>query len=224
MTDIDADAAHAVVDAILAQGGTAAPCGLDVSDEVQWAAAVDAAEHRFGTIDILVGNAALTAPAIMASDLGVLDLDMADWDRVIGINLRGNVLGCRAVLPGMIAVGRGSIVLISSILGARAGPARTAYSVSKGGTEALARSIASVYGRSGIRCNAVAPGFVMTDAMRGAVPTERLSALEDAGALGRLAAPEEIAAVIGFLASDAASYVTGQSIAVDGGVVSRLRI
>jgi NAD(P)-dependent dehydrogenase (short-subunit alcohol dehydrogenase family) len=222
VTDLDAGAAHRLADAVRAHGGDAAGFALDVASEEGWALAVAEAERRFGPVSILAGNAALTAPAAMARDRGVLDLDMADWDRVIGVNLRGNVLGCRAVLPGMIAAGKGAIVLTSSILGTRAGAARTAYSVSKGGLDALVRSVASVYGRQGIRCNAVAPGFVATDALAGTVPEERLRGLEAAGSLGRLATPDEIAAVVAFLASDAAAYVTGQTVAVDGGVVSRL--
>jgi NAD(P)-dependent dehydrogenase (short-subunit alcohol dehydrogenase family) len=221
VTDLNGEAARATADAI---GGTATPYALDVADEAQWAGAVAAAERAFGPVTMLIGNAALTAPAVMARDLGVLDLDMADWDRVVGVNLRGNVLGCRAVLPAMLAAGRGSITFTSSILGARAGRARSAYSVTKGGVDALVRSVATTYGRRGIRCNAVAPGFIATDAMRGAASPERMAALEQLSALGRMAEPEEVAAVIAFLASDAASFVTGQTVTVDGGVVAQLGI
>ena len=224
VTDLDEAAAKAVAAEIEAAGGRAAAHRLDVADEGQWAAAVAAAERAFGPVSILVGNAALTAPAVMARDLGVLDLDMADWDRVVGVNLRGNVLGCRAVLPAMLNAGKGAIVLTSSILGARAGRARTAYSVTKAGVDALVRAVAASYGPKGIICNAVAPGFVATDAMRGAASPDRIATLEQKSALGRLAGPEEIAAVIAFLASDAASYLTGQTVTVDGGVVAQLGI
>lgn len=224
VTDLDEMAAGAVADRIAAAGGEAVAHRLDVADEGQWAGAVAAAERRLGPVTILVGNAALTAPDVMARDLGVLDLDMAEWDRVIGINLRGNLLGCRAVLPAMLAAGRGAIVLTSSILGQQAGRARSAYSVSKAGVDALVRSVAAAYGARGIRCNAVAPGFVATDAMRNTGSTERLDALAGRSALGRLAAPEEIAATIAFLASDAASFLTGQTVTVDGGVVAQLGI
>jgi NAD(P)-dependent dehydrogenase (short-subunit alcohol dehydrogenase family) len=224
VTDLDEAAARNAAAEIVAAGGQAAPYALDVADEAQWAGAVATAEREFGPVTILVGNAALTSPAVMARDLGVLDLDMADWDRVVGVNLRGNVLGCRAVLPAMLAARKGAIVLTSSILGARAGRARAAYSVTKGGIDALVRSVAASYGSRGIRCNAVAPGFVATDAMRGAASPERMAALAGMSALGRLAAPEEVAAAIAFLASDAASFVTGQTVTVDGGVVAQLGI
>ena len=224
MTDLDEAAAQSVADEIAATGAQAASHPLDVADEAQWTGAVAAAARLFGPVTMLVGNAALTSPAVMARDLGVLDLDMADWDRVIGVNLRGNLLGCRAVLPAMLEAGKGSITFTSSILGARAGRARAAYSVSKAGLDALVRSVATTYGSRGIRCNAVAPGFVATDAMRGAAPPERVGALARTSALGRLAAPEEIAAVIAFLASDRPSYLTGQTVTVDGGVVAQLGI
>ena len=224
VTDVDVEAARSVAEAIDRAGGRAHAFALDVGDEAQWRNAVGAVEHRLGPIGILVGNAALTAPEVMASDLGVLDLDMALWDRVIGVNLRGNVLGCRAVLPGMIAAGKGVILLVSSILGARAGPARTAYSVSKAGLDALVRSVATVYGQAGIRCNGLAPGFIMTDALRRTVPADRLGDLAAAGALGRIAETSEIAAVAAFLASEAASFVTGQVVAADGGVTAKLAI
>ncbi len=221
VTDLNVGTARETADAI---GGTVAACALDVADEAQWSVAVAAAERAFGPVTMLIGNAALTAPAVMARDLGVLDLDMADWDRVVGVNLRGNVLGCRAVLPAMLAAGKGSITFTSSILGARAGRARSAYSVTKGGIDALVRSVATTYGSRGIRCNAVAPGFIATDAMRGAASPERMAALEQLSALGRMAEPGEVAAVIAFLASDAASFVTGQTVVVDGGVVAQLGI
>lgn len=223
VTDLNPDAARIVSDGIVAAGGQAASFALDAADEAQWAAAVAEAERLFGTIGILAGNAALTAPDVMAQDLGVLDLDMALWDRVVGVNLRGNVLGCRAILPGMIAGGKGRIILTSSILGRRAGSARTAYSVTKAGIDALVRSVANVYGPHGITCNAVAPGFVMTEGMRGNAG-DRLAVLEKASPLGRLAEPEELAAVVAFLASDAASFITGQTIVADGGVTARLPI
>jgi NAD(P)-dependent dehydrogenase (short-subunit alcohol dehydrogenase family) len=224
VTDIDEASARAIADQIVDAGGRAVAQTLDVADEAQWRRAVEAATQALGPVGILIGNAAMTSPEVMARDIGVMDLDMEMWDRVVAVNLRGNVLGCRAVLPGMIAAGKGAIVLTSSILGSRAGPARTAYSVTKAALEALTRSVAAVYGASGIRCNAVAPGFVMTGGMQAVVAQERIRLLGGASALGRLAKADEIASAIAFLASDAAAYLTGQTLVVDGGVMAKLNI
>jgi NAD(P)-dependent dehydrogenase (short-subunit alcohol dehydrogenase family) len=223
VTDVRGDAAASVAAEIDDVGGTASSLTLDVADGGQWVKAVEEVTARHGAITIFIGNAAITAPDVLRHDGGVLDLDMELWDTVIGVNLRGNVLGCRAVLPAMRVGGSGSIVLTSSIASMLPGRARSAYSVSKAGINALARSISASYGGDGIRCNAVAPGYIATDAMLGGlVPADRLRRLEESSALGRMARPEEIAAVVAFLASDAASYLTGQTIVVDGGVTTHL--
>ena len=225
VTDIDLDNASAVADSILKAGGCASSHRLDVADEAQWSSCIDTVVGMHGAVAILVGNAAITTPEVLGKDLGVLDLDMQLWDRVIGVNLRGNVLGCRAVIPGMRSAGGGSIVLTSSILSVLPGLNRSAYSISKAGLNGLARSVSASYGRDGIRCNAVAPGYIRTQPMVGGlIPDERLRQLSETSALGRMAEPDEVGAVIAFLASDAASYITGQTIVVDGGVTSHLRM
>ncbi|MDX2235336.1 MAG: SDR family NAD(P)-dependent oxidoreductase [Hyphomonadaceae bacterium] len=225
VTDIDQSAATEVAHAILAQGGSADADVLDVSDERQWRNVVVRTAAANGSVGILIGNAALTAPALMAADLGVLDPPLSLWDDVMDVNLRGNALGARAVLPGMIANGGGAIVFTSSISAMRPGAARTAYSVSKAGLEGLSRAIATRYGRSGVRCNCIAPGFVDTEALTGGhIAADRLRALADSSALGRLGRADEIAAAAAFLTSPAASYITGQTLVVDGGVSMHLRV
>jgi NAD(P)-dependent dehydrogenase (short-subunit alcohol dehydrogenase family) len=224
VTDVDADGAATVADRIVKAGGCASSHRLDVADEGQWSSCMEAVVGMHGGIAILVGNAAITTSEVLGKDLGVVDLDMELWDRIIGVNLRGNVLGCRAVIPGMRSGGGGSIVLTSSIVSVLPGLNRSAYSISKAGLNGLARSVSASYGRDGIRCNAVAPGYVGTEAMVGGfIPEERLRQLSESSALGRMARPDEVGAVIAFLASDAASYITGQTIVVDGGVTSHLR-
>jgi NAD(P)-dependent dehydrogenase (short-subunit alcohol dehydrogenase family) len=224
VTDINADTAATVAATIVASGGSASSYRLDVAVEEDWSSCIDAVARTQGTVTILVGNAAITAPDVLGQDLGVLDLDMQLWDRVIGVNLRGNVLGCRAVIPAMRAAGGGSIVLTSSILSVQPGLGRSAYSISKAGINGLARSVSASYGRDGIRCNAVAPGYILTDAMlSGLIPEDRRRQLSETSALGRMATPDEVGSVIAFLASSAASYITGQTIVVDGGVTSHLR-
>jgi NAD(P)-dependent dehydrogenase (short-subunit alcohol dehydrogenase family) len=224
VTDIDMGSAVAVADAIKAAGGEAMPVRLDVSDETEWESGVKDVASAFGPVSVLHGNAAMTAADFMAKDLGLLDFDLNLWDTTMAINLRGNVLGCRAVLPGMIAAGSGSIILTTSIASVLPGPARTAYAVSKAGVNALVRSVAAVYGRSGVRCNGVAPGFIATEATLGIAPEARLRQIADATAAGRLGRPEEIAATVAFLASDESSYITGQIVMVDGGATSNMRV
>jgi NAD(P)-dependent dehydrogenase (short-subunit alcohol dehydrogenase family) len=225
VTDIDLDNASTVADTIVKADGCASSHRLDVADEGQWSSCVDTVVGMHGAVTILVGNAAITTPEVLGKDLGVLDLDMELWDRIIGVNLRGNVLGCRAVIPGMRSDGGGSIVLTSSMVSVLPGLNRSAYSISKAGLNGLARSVSASYGRDGIRCNAVAPGYVRTEAMVGGfVAEERLRQLSESSALGRMAQPDEVGAVIAFLASNAASYITGQTIVVDGGVTSHLRM
>jgi NAD(P)-dependent dehydrogenase (short-subunit alcohol dehydrogenase family) len=224
VTDIDISTATSVADAIRAAGGEAMPVRLDVSDEAEWESAVKTVASALGPVLILHGNAAMTATDFMVKDLGLLDFDMDLWDTAMAVNLRGNVLGCRAVLPGMIAARSGSIILTTSIVSVLPGPARTAYAVSKAGVNALVRSVAAVYGRSGVRCNGVAPGFIATDATLGIVPEARQRKLADATAAGRMGRPEEIAATVAFLASDESSYITGQIVMVDGGATSNMRV
>lgn len=224
VTDIDMSSAVAVADAIKAAGGEAMPVRLNVSDEAEWESGVKDVASAFGPVSVLHGNAAMTATDFMAKDVGLLDFDLDLWDTTMAINLRGNALGCRAVLPGMIAAGSGSIILTSSIASVLPGPARTAYAVSKAGVNALVRSVAAVYGRAGVRCNGVAPGFIATEATLSIAPEARLRKIADATAAGRLGRPEEIAAAVAFLASDESSYITGQIVMVDGGATSNMRV
>src|SRR5258706_3601445 len=150
VTDIDADTAATVAATIVESGGSATSYRLDVAAEAEWSSCIDAVARTQGTVTIFVGNAAITTPDVLGQDLGVLDLDMQLWDRVIGVNLRGNVLGCRAVIPAMRAAGGGSIVLTSSILSLQPGLGRSAYSITKAGINRLARSVSASYGPDGI--------------------------------------------------------------------------
>jgi len=219
VTDVDLPAAEAVAKDLADRGHQALALWLDVASEPAWCEAVSAVADQLGPVTILHSNAALTSPSDYAADLGVVDLSVEVFDRVIAVNLRGGVLGCKHVVPGMLAAGGGSIVLTSSVKGSTGSAHRTAYSISKAGLDALARAVATGYGKGGVRCNAIAPGIVVTDALA-SVPAAQRAALEDAHLTPALGAAADIAHAVVFLASDEAAFITGQVLCVDGGLTA----
>jgi NAD(P)-dependent dehydrogenase (short-subunit alcohol dehydrogenase family) len=219
VTDLDEEAAQAVAARIGARGLRAVAHRLDVSIEDEWVRAVAAVTAELGAITVLHSNAALTSQHAYANDLGVVDLDIDLFDRVIGVNLRGGVLACKHIVPIMLAAGGGSIILTSSVKSLTGSAHRTAYSVSKGGLDTLAQVVATGYGKGGVRCNAVAPGIVMTAATAN-IPEAQRTALEDAHLTPSLGQPEDIAKTVVFLASDDSAFITGQVLCVDGGLAA----
>ncbi len=212
--DIDPASARETVGLVEEQGGRAIAQACDVAREVDTKAAAAAAAAAFGRLDILVSGAA-------PYDAGgtVLETDPAEWERVVAVNLTGSFLLSRAVLPAMIAGGGGSIILIASQLGRVGSAGRAAYCATKGALIQLAKVMAIDHAGQNIRVNTLSPG---------AVETERLSRrygdfaaarayMGPKHLLGRLGQPQEIAAAALFLASDAASFVTGSDLLVDGG-------
>jgi NAD(P)-dependent dehydrogenase (short-subunit alcohol dehydrogenase family) len=220
VTDIDASAADRIAHSLKTQGAAALAVELDVSDESSWREAVRAAELTFGPVTVLHNNAGLTSAAINARDLRVEDLDVDLWDEVMAVTLRGSMLGCKHVVPAMIAAGGGSIVMTASVKGSTGSVLRTAYSTAKSGLHGLVRSVAAGYGRHGIRCNAIAPGIIDTDGFRRNARPATVSALETDTLLPRLGRADDIAAMVVYLAADQGSFITGQWIVVDGGLTS----
>jgi NAD(P)-dependent dehydrogenase (short-subunit alcohol dehydrogenase family) len=192
---------------------------LDVRDPNSVETFVHEAVRALDRLDVLVCNAAVEI------DRPVDALGPAEWDDVVGTALRGSYLCCRTAMEHLRRQ-RGSIIAIGSVLGRASAPATTAYSAAKAGVEALIRTIAVDHAREGIRANCVLPGTTNTPLLWGnRTGAERAAFLRECGEpipIGRVAEPQEIAAVVSFLASTDASYITGASIVVDGGLLARL--
>lgn len=216
LVDIDERGAEAVADAIRTAGGEASAFRADVARPADAEAMIAHAVTTFGGLDVLDNNAT-------SGTMGrVADMDVADWERVVAVNLTAPFLAARHAIPVMLARGGGVIVNISSAAGVQAEEGLAAYASAKAGLLALTRNIAAEYGRHGIRCNAICPGAVLTPPTRAFIAAvDGIQArMERANPLRRLAAPEELAAVVVFLASDDASFVNGATIMVDGGATA----
>ncbi len=220
VADRNAAGAELVAKEIAAAGGRAAARVVDVAEEASIAAMIEAAVAAFGGLDVLHNNAAESDPGQMGRDLAVAELDAAVFDRALAVNLRGPLLGCKHAIPQLLARGGGAIVNTSSVSGLVGDLSRTAYGISKAGLDALTRYVATQYGKRGIRCNAIAPGVIETPALRANVPAEQIAIYERSHLTPRLGWPEDIAAAVVFLASDDAAFLTGQVIAVDGGLLA----
>jgi len=218
VTDLAGDSAERVAKEIEQSGGRAVAHVLDVAAEDAWVAVVARTEQELGAITVLHGNAAPTGGAVMSRDLDVTSMDSGVWDLVMAVVLRGNMLGCKHVIPSMIAAGGGSIVLTSSIKGRVGSSARTAYSVAKGGLDQLVRMVATEYGHLGIRCNGIAPGIIATPGLRETVGEEYVTRLQAAHLVPRLGTAEDVAAAVLYLASDASGFMTAHTLVLDGGL------
>lgn len=199
-------------EAAAAVGNNARGFAADVSDTATVAKLVDDVEKAFGSIDILVNNAGITRDNL------VMRLKDDDWDAVQNANLRGAFAAIRAVSRGMMKKRNGRIINIASIVGLIGNKGQANYAASKAGLIALTKSVARELGSRNILVNAIAPGFIETE-MTAAMTPEARDALGKQIALERLGKVEDVAAMAAFLASDLASYITGQVLVVDGGMV-----
>ncbi len=194
---------------------------LDVRDEGAVAAAVDGVVERFGRLDVLLNAAGVSGAGVAH------DLDVAEWDRVVDINLKGSFLTAKHALRHMLGQRSGSIIHVASVEGIEAVNAQLAYNVSKAGVIIMTRNMALDYGPFGIRVNCLCPGAIDTPMTR-VLDTPELRAIRDElrsfHALDRFGTPEEVAAAAVFLASDEASFVTGTPLIVDGGFTAGRRI
>lgn len=219
--DLDAAGVAETARLIEAAGGKAFAARADITDMQALAVAIDACEAALGPITLLVNNAAFTD----AGDLAGIGLEA--WHREIDVNLNGTYHCLRALLPRMQARGAGVVVNIASVNGVRYF-GNPAYSAAKAGLINLTQSVASEYGRHGIRCNAVLPGSVRTDNITWTIRQQKDPQVFEKLArwypMGRVAEPEDIAKAVSFLGSDEAGYITGVALPVDGGLLAGMNV
>lgn len=195
-----------------AEGFEVFPARADVSDSLQVRGMVAAGEERFGGIDVFVSNAGRALTGLLT------DVTDEEWRALMGVTVDAAFYGCRAVLPGMIRRHRGRVVLVSSIWGITGASCEAAYSAAKAALIGLAKALAKEVGPSGVTVNCVAPGVMDTDMNAGLSLEERRVLCEETP-LGRFGTPEEAADAIAFLASEKASFITGQVLSPNGGFV-----
>ncbi|HKW95209.1 MAG TPA: glucose 1-dehydrogenase [Methylomirabilota bacterium] len=215
--DVRDDEGRKVEAAIRAGGGQATYVHLDVSSEADWQKAVQAAVERYGKLDILINNAAITIPRVPIEERTV-----AEWDQVMAVNARGVFLGTKHAIPAMRRVGGGSIVNISSVAGiGQSLHQEPAYAASKGAVRIFTKVTASQHAKDKIRCNSVHPGPVDTEMFHKAFQDrEAMERRLQRVPLRRMGTVAEIVSAVLYLASDDSSYVTGTELVVDGGALA----
>ncbi len=205
------DAANAVANDINISGGEALLIQADISQRADCEKIVEQTVDKWGTVDILVNNAGVTRDGLLMS------LDESDWDKVISTNLEGAVFLSKAVLPYMMMQKKGRIINISSVSADNGRRGQVSYSASKGAINSFTKVLALEVAQKGITVNAIAPGMIetdMSDLVRGMASKQILSQIP----AGRFGNTDEVAGLVQFLASDQASYITGEIIKIDGGI------
>jgi len=218
VADLLEDDGRAVAADINAAGGAAEFMRLDVTDEANWNSVVQATVAKWGRLDVMVNNAGIVGP-----NGPVTDIDPTEYQRLLDVNLDGTFFGSQAAARRMQENDGGSIVNVSSIAGIQGYSDLAPYCVSKGGIRLLTYTLAAELGGDGIRVNAIHPGVIETAMTTGDVPivgTESGEQMRQSIPLGRFGTPEDVAKTALYLASDLASYVTAESVVVDGGMVN----
>ena len=218
LTDLDADAVAARAEDLRREGHQANAMAQDVTDEAGWAAVIEAVVGAYGRLDILVNNAGIAVLRPMSA------MTKADWDRQISVNLDSVYLGTKAGVDQMRKQGSGgSIVNMSSVAGLVGVEGTAAYAASKGGVRLFSKSVALETAKENIRVNTVHPGMIWTDMQKVAIADNKevFDQITAAVPMGRMGEPEDIGAMVAFLASDDAKYITGAEFTVDGGMVAQ---
>lgn len=220
VADLGAPKINDVVAAIENAGGIASGFVADVSSEDSVREMVAFAIRTYGRLDILHNNAA-DGDAV-GQDYDVVDVNLATWNRILAVNLTGPMLGCRFAIPEMLKSGGGAILNTTSVAGLLAEREHVSYGVSKAGLILLTKHVAVRYGKLGIRCNAIAPGVIVTSRTRARRDSEWLEGVARIHHSRRLGDPNDVAEVALFLASEAASFINGAVLTVDGAMTALL--
>jgi NAD(P)-dependent dehydrogenase (short-subunit alcohol dehydrogenase family) len=205
-------AAQDVVEQIVTAGGKAKAFAMDVRDRAAVRHSIEAAEEAFGGVDVLVNNAGVNKPTDFDQITNV------EWDDILGINLRGPFICSQEALPGLRRRGGGSIINIGSVSGQYGGPRTAHYAASKAGLISLSQVIARFAAKDSVRCNTIAAGLIASDMAAAGMQAGAVSRAAESILLGRLGTAKEVASVAVFLASEASSYITAQTINVNGGL------
>jgi NAD(P)-dependent dehydrogenase (short-subunit alcohol dehydrogenase family) len=218
--DITVDGVNETVRQIHAVDGAAHALICDLRDAAQVENVLTSFADAVGTINVVINNAAVMPAGKLHETL------LADWDAVFDVNVRGTYLVNRVVIPGMLAIGQGSIIHMASVTGIRGLPGIAAYSATKGALIALTRAMSTDYARLGIRVNAVSPGTIDSPMLHHFLAAQKRPEVlrgmfDEMHPIGRVGKIEEVASVCVFLASDEASFVTGSNYEVDGGLASK---
>lgn len=209
--------AEPVARKIVEQGGEAAPYFADISVEDEVKAMVAFTLERYGRIDVLHNNAAMTGPDIVTRDLDIATMDVDLWDRTMAVNARGPMLCSKHVIPHMLAQGGGSIIMTGSTKALQGDIGQSAYGASKAAMHTLAYNIAAQYGKQGVRANVLMVGLILTGAMEDNFPEPIRQLMLRHKLTPFIGTPEDCAKAAVFLASDESRYTTGEDLHVDGG-------
>ncbi|WP_338749525.1 SDR family NAD(P)-dependent oxidoreductase [Janibacter alittae] len=210
------DAVNAAAE-ITDAGGSAMGVAVDAMEEDSLAGLIDAAVCRFGRLDVMCNHVGGSNPA---RDVDVVGLDMDEFDRVMRLNVRSAIVGCRLAIPHLARAGGGSIINTASVGGLNGDFVQIAYGTAKAAVIRLTQYVATQYGHQNIRCNAIAPGAVMTPALANNLPAEMIEGIRTHNALPFIGDPVDVAHTMLFLASSESRYITGQVLVVDGGMTS----
>lgn len=214
LADFNVDGAKEAAEQIKQEGGEASFVFLDAGSEESIKAAVEYTVEQYGALNVLYNNVGVTN---LKKDLDVVNMDLDEWDRIMDVNAKSVVIGSRYAIPHMIKAGGGSIINTASMAGFASDSIRLAYGASKAAVVNLTKYIATQYGKDKIRCNAVAPGLILTPAAKNNMPGPVLDIFEKFNALPYHGEANDIGYTVLFLASDESKFITGQTIQVEGG-------